>query len=153
MTDTLPSSSAPPPLKRKRKRDRNAPRVRVRLSASNARHLLHYDGRSGLLVWNVDRGHGVRAGDEVGTVRDDGRIALTIDRKTYLAHRVVWLIMTGDWPESRILFRDGDPQNLRWANLMLEADSYSQSYHATYQRQHRQKRRRAIDRGWLDADR
>jgi len=135
------------------RRPRSDSLVRTVLSAATARDLMHYDGRSGLLTWRVDRGHGVRAGDEVGSIRPDRRIAATINGRTYLIHRVIWLMHYGEWPTGRLTFRDGDPQNLKLDNLIAQEETYSQSYYATYQRQHRQKRRRAINLGILDARR
>ena len=128
-------------------------RLKLTLSATTANQMLHYDGRTGALTWRVDRGRGIKAGDEAGTIRpDDGRIAVTVNGRTYMAHRIIWLMVHGVWPK-RLRFVDGDPMNLRLSNLVEQEEVYSTSYHATYQRQHRQKRRRAIQAGLLDADR
>lgn len=37
--------------------------------------------------------------------------------KTYLSHRVIWLIMTGEWPDGCIDHINGDPSDNRWQNL------------------------------------
>ena len=126
--------------------------LRLTLSATTANALLHYDGRTGALTWRVDRGRGIKAGDEAGTIRPDGRLGVTVNGRAYMAHRVIWLMVKGAWPK-RLTFYDHDPMNLRLSNLVEQEEVYSTSYHATYQRQHRQKRRRAIQAGLLDADR
>ena len=42
---------------------------------------------------------------------------LTINGKMYRAHRVIWLWMTGKWPENDIDHEDRDATNNRWNNL------------------------------------
>lgn len=57
-----------------------------------------------------------------------GRDAVVeIGGKRYAARRVVWAIMTGDWPDSKphtIRLRNGDPFDLRWGNLYTIPDGY-----------------------------
>jgi hypothetical protein len=58
------------------------------------------------------------AGKEAFTAADcrgarQGRI---FDRG-YLAHRVIWALMTGAWPEEDIDHEDRNPGNNRWVNL------------------------------------
>ena len=95
----------------------------------------------------------LRPGDEAGAVRKDGLVAVTVKGKTYLAHRLIWFLVKGEWPEGRLTFHDKDPQNLRWHNIRPESDFFSPTAAAAYLRQHRQKRREAINRGDLDAER
>lgn len=127
--------------------------IRTILSPKTARELLRYDARSGLLTWRVQRGRSARPGDEAGAVRKDGLVAVTVKGKTYLAHRLIWFLVKGEWPEGRLTFHDKDPQNLRWHNIRPESDFFSPTAAAAYLRQHRQKRREAINRGDLDAER
>lgn len=128
--------------------------LRLQVSHSTIKKLLHYDGRSGLLTWRVDKSHTARAGDEAGTVRTtDGRIVVMINGRTYMANRLIWLYTHGEWPKDRLIFWDGDKQNLRLSNIRPESESYSTNPAAAYVRQHRKKRRLAIQQGVLDAAR
>ena len=61
------------------------------------------------------------SGEIVGTVQVKGngyrRIKLGILGKQYLAHRVAWVIMTGDNPPKEIDHIDRDATNNAWSNL------------------------------------
>lgn len=59
-----------------------------------------------------------------------GRDAVVeIGGKRYAARRVIWAIMTGEWPDSKphtIRTRNGDPFDLRWENLYIIPDGHHQ---------------------------
>ncbi|WP_375763081.1 HNH endonuclease [Bradyrhizobium sp. Pha-3] len=44
---------------------------------------------------------------------------ITIDGRHYLAHRLAWLYMKGDWPPRCVSFRNGDRSDVSWQNLRL----------------------------------
>lgn len=46
-----------------------------------------------------------------------GYIQISINRKAYLAHRVAWLYVYGEWPKNQIDHIDHDRTNNRIANL------------------------------------
>ena len=120
--------------------------IQLTLSATTARKLLHYDARTGELTWNVDRGR-IKMGDEAGSLRSDGRVSVVVNGKPWLAQRLIWLLQTAEHPKGRLAFRDGNPQNLRWANIVPEEETLSRSKSAAYQRDLRRRRKHLIENG------
>jgi hypothetical protein len=85
------------------------------ISAEYARHLFYYDGEK--LIWEVSRG-GVTAGS-VWTSPTSGRqyLQVMIGGKLYQAHRLIWLLVYGEWPRQHIDHIDGNGLNNRIENL------------------------------------
>jgi hypothetical protein len=78
--------------------------------------LFDYDPESGRLVWKVRRGS-MRTGAVAGTPNHDGYLRVKIDGKqVYLAHRVIFKMVTGSIPE-KIDHKDLNRANNAWANL------------------------------------
>lgn len=69
------------------------------LTAARARELLHYDSETGVLTWKVSRkGGGAVAGKVAGYLDKRGYWNVGLDGRRYRAHRIAWLIHTGEWP-------------------------------------------------------
>lgn len=60
---------------------------------------------------------GKKAGGVCGVVRPDGYIKIDVNKKTYLAHRMAYLYMTGESPPELIDHVNGVKSDNRWANL------------------------------------
>lgn len=99
----------------KRKRSR-------KLTAARAREVFSYDKLTGIVRWRVNRrGHsckGRRAGT-IGTSKKTGaqRRQICFEKRIYLEHRLIWLLVTGKWPRREIDHRNRKPLDNRWANL------------------------------------
>lgn len=63
---------------------------------------------------------GTRA-DYIKVVNGQKRKFIEIDGIEYPAEEIAWFYVTGEWPKGRILFRNGDPLDLRWKNLVEES--------------------------------
>ena len=89
------------------------------LTAETANSLLAYDPHTGALTWKVSRRHDVKPGDLAGRGKPNsaGYLRVGIHRRSYLQHRVIWLMVTGEWPAEEIDHRDGNRTNNRWRNL------------------------------------
>jgi hypothetical protein len=94
----------------------NAPLPFTRLlSAERARELLAYDPDTGILTWRISR-PGAVAGTVAGTPCQ-GYLQVQIDYVFHKAHRVIWLMQTGDWPQHHIDHINRDRSDNRWSNL------------------------------------
>ena len=80
-----------------------------------------YDPTSGLLVRVVNKSKYDRSATGHKVIRKSGKayIQVKVGRKTYLAHRIIYLYVTGRFPEGEIDHRDGDGTNNRWDNLTV----------------------------------
>lgn len=82
--------------------------------------LFTYDAESGILRWRVrPNKHAVRInpGDEAGTIGFKGYLIVGIGRSYFLAHRLIWKMVTGQDPVDQVDHHDTDRLNNRWTNL------------------------------------
>lgn len=89
------------------------------ISAERLRELLFYDPRTGLWARRKTIGrHGCfKAGEPVGYRNPSGYLSIRIDGKLYLAHRLAFLYMTGQWPNGQVDHRNLCPDDNSWINL------------------------------------
>ena len=87
------------------------------ITAQRLRGILHYDPETGVLRWRHSRGGWVREGQEAGSIEVQGYRQIKINRRSYKAHRLAWLYMTGEWPPHEIDHDNLDRSDNRWKNL------------------------------------
>lgn len=89
-----------------------------RLTVNQLRQLLRYNKRTGVFTWRVAGGRRIAAGMEAG--RRNSRLYryIGIHGRKHLAQRLAVLYVTGKWPRHVIAFRNGDPLDCRWSNLV-----------------------------------
>ena len=68
-------------------------------SAEELRRLVNYDTETGIFTWLAQRQR-VSAGDVAGSRNASGYWSIMIDYRGYLAHRLAWFYMYGEWPEA-----------------------------------------------------
>lgn len=94
------------------------------ITAAQLRAILDYNPDTGLFVWLVDMSDRVHAGDLAGKRSKCGWYPrIRINGRLYLAHRLAWLWMTGEWPSAEIDHIDCDRGNNGWANLRAATHS------------------------------
>lgn len=86
------------------------------VTADEIREMFRYDPETGEFQRAVTRGQW-RAGQVAGTRHNQGYWQISIRGRTYLAHRLAWLYMTGKWPQADIDHRNGDRGDTRFSNL------------------------------------
>ncbi|KRG54097.1 HNH endonuclease [Stenotrophomonas nitritireducens] len=79
--------------------------------------LLSYCPESGVLRWRTSSGNQVREGADAGTLHPDGYRIVRIARRGYPAHRLAWLLVTGEWPLQQVDHRNGVRSDNRLSNL------------------------------------
>ena len=83
---------------------------------AEAIRVLDYDPETGIVRHRINHGR-AKAGTIAGTKRRDGYSVLWLDGKLHLLHRLIYLMMTGDWPAQQIDHINRDPGDNRWCNL------------------------------------
>lgn len=58
--------------------------------------------KDGELFWKVNVGKRIKAGDVAGCLNDKGYVTVCVGGKTYLGHRIVWMLHNGYFPENHI---------------------------------------------------
>jgi len=93
------------------------------ITAEYLREILDYKKDSGFFYWKKKINKNIIVGSRAGTFGkphskyDYLRIEITIKGRTYKAHRLAWLWMTGKWPTNVIDHIDSNPLNNKWINL------------------------------------
>jgi len=87
------------------------------LTQKKLKKLLHYNPETGTFTWiNINKHKVERNNTEAGTA-SLGYIAIIIKGKSYLAHRLAWLYMTGEWPKRQIDHVNHIRNDNRWINF------------------------------------
>lgn len=87
------------------------------ITAARVRELFDYDKSTGHLTRRVRAGR-CRAGERAGNVSKAlGYRMVYVDGVNCYEHRVIWLWVTGEWPDDEIDHRDTDRANNCWLNL------------------------------------
>jgi len=81
--------------------------------------LLTQDRLKQLLWYNPCSGNfrSCRTYKVVGTLRKDGYIKISVNNRSYLAHRLAWLYVNGEWPTGQIDHINHDRSDNRISNL------------------------------------
>lgn len=89
--------------------------IRALPSVRSLQNLFRYNPESGDLHWISPRLGLTRT--LAGSLGDKGYIKVIIEGRSYLAHRLIWKLVTGSEPLDQIDHIDGDRSNNRFSNL------------------------------------
>ena len=80
------------------------------------KELLHYAPETGVFTRKKDKGNR-KKGEVAGTPHNHGYWKVSVNSRQYLAHRLAFFYMTGEWPKEQIDHRNRDKRDNRWCNL------------------------------------
>ena len=75
------------------------------------RSRLTYDRVTGAMTWGN--------GNAAGWIERDGYKRISFNGRNFLFHRVIWAMVTGEWPEFEIDHRNQVKSDNHWDNLRL----------------------------------
>jgi hypothetical protein len=81
--------------------------------------LLDYDPATGVLTWKVTRKGGASRGEQAGWIETNGYRRLTVERRRYPAHHLIWMMVYGVWPPQEIDHKNRVRHDNRLSNLRL----------------------------------
>lgn len=91
------------------------------MEAERLRLIFEYQPETGLLMRRVGKNAGKRAGSNRITKVDAYRVVY-VEGVHHYEHRIIWAMVTGEWPQDQIDHKDGDGLNNRWLNLLPASD-------------------------------
>ena len=92
------------------------------LTAEEAREKWDLDVEAGIFRWVHPKSRRLKHGDIAGSRCRAGKktyIRIGSHGKLFLAHRMIFLVVNGEWPLCKVDHIDGDGTNNRWENLRL----------------------------------
>jgi len=87
------------------------------ITIEQLKQIVSYTPETGVFVWLQDMGARAKAGGVAGAKDGCGYTSIKLFGKSYLAHRLAWLYVHGEWPRQRIDHISGDRRDNRIANL------------------------------------
>ena len=111
----------------------NSGGIMPELTQARLKELLHYDSDTGIFIWIAFVCSKVKIGDVAGhRNQSDGYIKVSIDNKDYLAHRLAWLYIYGEFPPDQI-DHINHIRNANWINnLRLARDTSNKKNQSQY---------------------
>jgi len=87
------------------------------LTQDRLKELFDYNEDTGDLIRRVRTNGRVRVGEVAGSKNVRGYLQTQIDGKKYYAHRLIWFIVNGTWPQKHIDHINGIKNDNRISNL------------------------------------
>jgi len=82
-----------------------------------ASKIFSYDQDTGVMTWVARPSKRVRLGSEAGSMNAYGYLRVRVEGRSYLVHRLAWLLSRGHWPTNQIDHINGIRTDNRISNL------------------------------------
>lgn len=89
------------------------------ITQEELKELLEYDENTGIFTWKISTNFKIKIGDIAGSLQIRGYRQITINKKRYLAHRLAWLYVYGEWSKGQIDHINGIRDDNRIENLRV----------------------------------
>lgn len=89
----------------------------LKITGSMLEIFLNYCPATGIFTWARSRGPQAIAGEEAGTLNDNGYVVIMINGIRLRAHRIAWVWMKGYWPDEDIDHEHGERGNNRFHKI------------------------------------
>jgi len=88
------------------------------LTQIRLKEILNYNPDTGIFTWKISTNRKIRIGDVAGCLdKKEGYISIWINKNKYLAHRLAWFYVHGEWPPNDIDHDDHNRANNKINNL------------------------------------
>ncbi len=84
-----------------------------------------YNPETGVFLWKIARSRGIRPGMVAGSQKQDGYISLHVNGKTLPAHRVAWMFVYNDFPDTNLDHINRIKNDNRISNLRLATPEHN----------------------------
>lgn len=84
--------------------------------------ILDYSHETGVFIWKILASSRAKPGQKAGAKVCGGYLSIKYKGESFLAHRLAWFYVNGEWPDGPLDHRDGIRTNNAIANLR-EADT------------------------------
>lgn len=98
--------------------DLNALKIaNARLTHERLLQVLSYEPETGKFRRTAKAPGPIKIGQEAGWINPNGYRYIEVCGERFLAHRLAWFYMTGEWPSNEIDHKDCNRDNNSWVNL------------------------------------
>jgi HNH endonuclease/AP2 domain len=105
------------------------------MNPTRLREVLDYDPETGIFTWKVRVSTNVPVGTVAGSLDGGSYLNIHLDGRAYLAHRLAWLYVHGEWPVSQVDHINRIKTDNRFTNLRLATASQNAQNQRRDQRQ------------------
>lgn len=92
-----------------------------KLTIEAVKHALDFDPSVGVFVWKNPQSNAVKAGEPAGVIAANGRRYINIGGEKHMGHRLAWFYIHGEWPAGDVKQPNGNYDDLRQDNLVLQS--------------------------------